>query len=139
MSPNINSLSQINSQVEEAIALCSASALDFTTCFLLFHEIKISPIKIQYPEVDLLSVGKHAQSIHQNIPKCKYDPLPPYSKPFPIAPLTLIYFIIQIMHFSNGLLEEVYMTQPQDFEANDTSLTYIVHTSQSNLWDQISP
>lgn len=30
------------------------------------------------------------------------------------------------------------MTQPQDFEANDTSLMCIVHTSQINLWAQIA-
>jgi len=38
------------------MALYLALALDLaTTCFLLFQDIKLSPIEIQYPEVDLLS------------------------------------------------------------------------------------
>ena len=51
-----NCLSQISSQVAEAIALYSASALDLATtfCFLLFQEIKLSPIETQYSEVDIL-------------------------------------------------------------------------------------
>jgi len=59
-SPNCNSfsncLSQISSPAPKAMALYLALALDLaTTCFLLFQDIKLSPIEIQYPEVDLLS------------------------------------------------------------------------------------
>jgi len=66
-SPNFNSLSnylsQISSQVVEAITLYFATELNLATtfCFLLFQEIKLSPIKTQYPEVELLSDGDHAQ------------------------------------------------------------------------------
>ena len=46
-----NSLSQTSSQVTEVIVLYYASSiyLAITFCFLLFQEIKLSPIKIQYP------------------------------------------------------------------------------------------
>jgi len=68
VSPNCNflskCLSQISSQVAEAITLYFASTLDLATtcCFLLFQEIKLSPIRTQYPEVDILSDGDPAQS-----------------------------------------------------------------------------
>jgi len=44
-----NCLSQISSQVVESIALCYASVLDLATtlCFLLFQEIKLSPMETQ--------------------------------------------------------------------------------------------
>jgi len=70
-SPNCNSLSkclsQIRSQVVEAITLYPASALDLATtcCFLLFQEIKLSLIRTQYPEVDLLSNGDLAQLAYE--------------------------------------------------------------------------
>lgn len=64
---NLNSLSNClnhtSSQVVVAIAWYFASALDFATTFffLLFHEIKLSQTKTQYPEVDLLSKGEPVQ------------------------------------------------------------------------------
>jgi len=67
-SPNYNylskCLSQISSQVAEAITLYSASALDLATtcCFLLFQEIKLSPKRTQDAKVYLLSGKDHAQS-----------------------------------------------------------------------------
>ncbi|BAU03137.1 hypothetical protein VIGAN_UM017800, partial [Vigna angularis var. angularis] len=67
-SPNFNSLSNClshtSSQVADAIALYSASALDLATtlCFLLFQDIRLPPIETQYPEVDLLSEGEPTQS-----------------------------------------------------------------------------
>jgi len=66
VSQNCNSLSkclsQISSQVAKAITLYPASTLDLAIacCFLLFQEIKLSPIWTQYPEVDLLSDGDPA-------------------------------------------------------------------------------
>ena len=54
----------MSSHVAKVIARYSASALDqaTTSCFLLFQDIKLPPIKTQYPEVELLSVGEPAQS-----------------------------------------------------------------------------
>ena len=53
-----------SSQVVRAIARYSASALDLATtfCFLLFQEMRFPPMRTQYPEVDLLSLGDPAQS-----------------------------------------------------------------------------
>jgi len=49
--------------VAETITLYSASVLDLaTTCFLLFYKIKLSPIKTQYLEVDLLAGKDFVQS-----------------------------------------------------------------------------
>jgi len=57
-----NYLSQTSSQVAEAMILYSASAhLATTLCFLLFQEIKLPPMEIQYPDVDFLSEGDPAQ------------------------------------------------------------------------------
>ena len=49
--------------VASTIARYSASALDLATtfCFLLFHDIKLPPIKTQYPEVERLSEGEPTQ------------------------------------------------------------------------------
>ena len=54
----------MSSHVARAIARYSASALDLatTSCFLLFQDIRLPPIKTQYPEVERLSVGEPAQS-----------------------------------------------------------------------------
>lgn len=43
----------------ETVALYSTFAFDFATilCFLLFYEIKLSPIKTKCLELDLLSEG----------------------------------------------------------------------------------
>ena len=66
--PNLNSwrrcLSHMSSHVAKAIARYSASALDLATtcCFLLFQDIRLPPMKTQYPEVERLSVGEPAQS-----------------------------------------------------------------------------
>ncbi|KAJ9683175.1 hypothetical protein PVL29_002267 [Vitis rotundifolia] len=66
--PNLNSrrrcLNHMSSHVAKAIARYSASALDLatTSCFLLFQDIRLPPIKTQYPEVERLSVGEPAQS-----------------------------------------------------------------------------
>ena len=56
----------MSSHVARAIARYSASALDLatTSCFLLFHDIRLPPIKTQYPEVERLSVGESAQSAY---------------------------------------------------------------------------
>jgi len=63
-----NYLSQISSQIAEAITLYYVSALDLATtlCFLLFQEIKLSPMETQYPEVDLLSDRDTTQSTSIN-------------------------------------------------------------------------
>ena len=64
--PNLNSwrscLNRMSSHVAKAIARYSASALDLTTtsCFLLFQDIKLPPIKTQYPEVERLFEGEPA-------------------------------------------------------------------------------
>ena len=54
----------MSSHVAKAIAQYLASALDLTTisCFLLFQDIKLPPIKTQYLEVERLSEGEPAQS-----------------------------------------------------------------------------
>jgi len=59
-----NCLSQIILRVVEVITLYSVFTLNLviTFCFLLFQEIKLSPMETQYPEVDLLSKGDLAQS-----------------------------------------------------------------------------
>ena len=54
----------LSSHVARVIARYSALALDPATicCFLLFQDIRLPPMKIQYPEVERLSVGEPAQS-----------------------------------------------------------------------------
>ena len=48
----------------KVIAQYLASALDLatTSCFLLFQDIKLPPMNTQYPNVERLLVGEHAQS-----------------------------------------------------------------------------
>ena len=64
--PNFNScnncFNHTNSHVARAIARYSASALDLetTTCFLLFQDIRLPPIRTQYPIVERLSEGEPA-------------------------------------------------------------------------------
>lgn len=64
--PDISSLgswlSQINLQGAKVIALYFTFALGLATafCLLLFQEFKLSPINVQYPKVDLLSVWEPA-------------------------------------------------------------------------------
>ena len=66
--PNLNSwrrcLNHMSSHVVRAIAQYSVLALDLatTSCFLLFQDIRLPPMKTQYPEVERLSVGEPAQS-----------------------------------------------------------------------------
>ncbi|RDX88662.1 hypothetical protein CR513_29719, partial [Mucuna pruriens] len=57
----------INSQVAEAIARYSASALEraIVFCFLLFQETTFPPIDMQKPVVDRLSMGDPAQLASQ--------------------------------------------------------------------------
>ena len=52
------------SHVVEANAMYPASAKDRDTiiCFLVFQEIRVSPIKMQNPEVDFLVSRHDAQS-----------------------------------------------------------------------------
>ena len=54
----------MSSHVAKVIARYSTLALDLatTSCFLLFQDIKLPPIKTQYPEVERLSEGEPAQS-----------------------------------------------------------------------------
>ena len=54
----------MSSHVVKAIARYSALTLDLatTSCFLLFQDIKLPPIKTQYPAVERLSEGELAQS-----------------------------------------------------------------------------
>ena len=53
----------MSSHVAKVIARYSALALDLatTSCFLLFQDIKLPPIKTQYPKVEHLSEGEPAQ------------------------------------------------------------------------------
>lgn len=55
ISTNLRSLSSCFSHT-------SSQNLATTVCFLFFQETKLPPTKIQYPEVDLLSVGEPAYS-----------------------------------------------------------------------------
>lgn len=63
---NLSSLrscfNQISSHIVTDIAQYSSSALDFATIFylLLFQEMRLPPIRTQYHEVDLRSLGKPA-------------------------------------------------------------------------------
>jgi len=70
--------------VIETITLYYASPLDLTTtfCFLLFQEIKLSPIQTQYPKVDLLSKGEFVQSTSEQHTNLVWL-LCPYIKIFP--------------------------------------------------------
>ena len=54
----------MSSHVAKVIARYSASTLDLatTSCFLLFQDIKLPPIKTQFPKVERLSEGEPAQS-----------------------------------------------------------------------------
>ena len=54
----------MSSHVAKVIARYSTLALDLatTSCFLLFQDIKLSPMNRQYPNVECLSVGELAQS-----------------------------------------------------------------------------
>lgn len=54
----------MSSHVDKTIARYSALALDLAiaSCFLLFQDIRLPPIKTQYPEVERLSVGESVQS-----------------------------------------------------------------------------
>ena len=54
----------MSSHIARVIARYSASALDpaTTSCFLLLQDIRLPPIKTQYPKVERLSVGEPAQS-----------------------------------------------------------------------------
>ena len=64
----------MSSHVAKAIARYLASALDLatTSCFLLFQEIRLPPIKTQYPEVERLSVGDPA-NLHLSNQQSGYD------------------------------------------------------------------
>ena len=55
----------MSSHVARVITRYSASALDLvtTSCLLLFQDIRLPPIKTQYPEVERLSVGEPAQQL----------------------------------------------------------------------------
>lgn len=57
----------MTSQVVRAISLYSDSTddLETTLCFLSFQDIGLLPMKTQYPLVDLLVIGKPAQSKSQ--------------------------------------------------------------------------
>ena len=50
----------MSSHVAKVIAQYLALALDLATtfCFLLFQDIKLPPMNIQYPDVERLSVGE---------------------------------------------------------------------------------
>ncbi|RDX90061.1 hypothetical protein CR513_28118, partial [Mucuna pruriens] len=63
----IHCFTHINSQVAEVIARYSTSALEPATvfCFLLFQETTFSPIDMQKPVVNRLSMGDPAQSASQ--------------------------------------------------------------------------
>ena len=52
----------MSSHIARAIARYLASTLDLTTafCFLLFQDIRLPPMKTQYPEVERLFVGEPA-------------------------------------------------------------------------------
>ena len=54
----------VSTHVVRAIARYLASTLDLATtcCFLLFQDIRLPPMKTQYPEVERLSVGEPTQS-----------------------------------------------------------------------------
>ena len=54
----------MSSHVAKAIARYSASAVDLatTSCFLLFHDIKLPQMNTQYLDVERLSMGELAQS-----------------------------------------------------------------------------
>ena len=54
----------MSSHVARVITRYSASALDLVTTsyLLLFQDIRLPPIKTQYPEVERLFVGEPAQS-----------------------------------------------------------------------------
>ena len=60
-------MSHMSLQVAKAIARNLASTLDLTTtsCFLLFQDIRLPPINLQYLEVECLSAGEPAQSTLQ--------------------------------------------------------------------------
>ena len=53
----------MSSHVAKTIARYSALAIDLatTSCFLLFQDIKLPPINIQYPDIEHLSIGEPAQ------------------------------------------------------------------------------
>ena len=53
----------MSSHVAKAIARYSALALDLATisCFLLFQDNKLPPMKTQYPDVERPSMGEPAQ------------------------------------------------------------------------------
>ena len=65
----------MSSHIAKAITRYSASALDLTTtfCFLLFQDIKLPPIKTQYPKVERLS-GVNQASLHLCNQQFGYDP-----------------------------------------------------------------
>ena len=50
----------MSSHVAKAITWYSVSALDLATtyCFLLFQDIKLSPMNTQYPDIKRLSMGE---------------------------------------------------------------------------------
>ena len=50
----------MNSHVVKVIARYSVLALDLatTSCFLLFQDMKLPPMNIQYPNVERLYVGE---------------------------------------------------------------------------------
>jgi len=101
-SPNCNSLnnclSQTSSKVVEAIVLYYAFALDLATtlCFLLFQEIKLSPMETQYAKVELYQKEILANQ-HLNNKQLLYGLLKPYNKHFPGDPL--VYFNIWMIAF----------------------------------------
>jgi hypothetical protein len=70
----------------------SADDLETTTCFLLFHDMSDLPRKIQYPVIERLVKGHHAQSVSQYVVRCSgpFEENGPFEKnnnPWPGAPL----------------------------------------------------
>ena len=72
----------------EAIARYSDSAdvLNIVVYFLVFHEIRALPRKMQYPVIDRLMIEHRAQSTSQNPLSSKF-PLAGKYNPCPGAPL----------------------------------------------------
>jgi len=52
----------MSSQLANVIALYFAFAAARRFCFLLYHDIKLSQTRTQYPKVQLLKLGDPAQS-----------------------------------------------------------------------------
>ena len=63
----------------------SADDLDIVVCFLVFHEIRAPPRKMQYPVIDRLVIEHRAQSAAQNPLSSKFPLVRKYN-PCPGAP-----------------------------------------------------